>query len=96
MHRLRTAIEIARTDPPTIVRGNLLSDLEPLMASAPKDGTLVVFHTAVLGYVSDKAKRDHFSQTMRSSRAIWISNGLAYSRPSPRVYCRPDARDSSL
>lgn len=94
-HRLRTAIEIARTDPPTIVRGNLLSDLEPLMASAPKDGTLVVFHTAVLGYVFDKAKRDHFSQTMRRSRVTWISNepprvfaSIAENAPAPKAVGR--------
>lgn len=78
--RLRAAIEIARVEPPRVVRGDLLSDLEPLMASAPKEVTLVVFHTAVLGYVSDRSKRDQFEVTLRDSRAIWISN------ESPRVF----------
>jgi Uncharacterized protein conserved in bacteria (DUF2332) len=47
--RLRAAIEIARLDPPRVVKGDLLTDLAPLIADAPKGATLVVFHTAVLG-----------------------------------------------
>jgi hypothetical protein len=94
-HRLRAAVGIARAAPPTVVRGNLLSDLEPLMASAPQEGTLVVFHTAVLGYVTDKTSRDRFVQTMRSSRATWICNeaprvlpSLAETAPAPKAVGR--------
>jgi hypothetical protein len=78
--RLRAALEIARADPPPVMRGNLLSDLEPLMASAPQDATLVVFHTAVLSYVPEAAERARFAQMMLNSGAIWISN------ESPRVF----------
>jgi hypothetical protein len=49
--RLHAAINIARRDPPNVIRGDLLSDLAQLVATAPKDATVVVFHTAVLGYV---------------------------------------------
>src|SRR5580658_4347102 len=51
--RLRAAIQVARTDPPRIVAGDLLTSLPSLAAEAPKDATLVVFHTAVLAYVAD-------------------------------------------
>jgi hypothetical protein len=70
---LRSALAVARRDPPRIVRGDLLRDLEALIAQAPAEATLVVFHTAVLAYVSTDA-RLRFVDTVRQSRAVWISN----------------------
>jgi hypothetical protein len=70
---LRRAIDVAGRDPPRVVRGDLLTDFASLEASAPSDATLVVFHTAVLAYVKAEA-RSRFVETMRRSRAIWISN----------------------
>jgi hypothetical protein len=88
--RLRAAITLAKADPPKVVKGNLLTDLEPLMAAAPEAATLVVFHTAVLAYVGS-LDREQFAQRMRRSRAIWISNEvpsvlphIAEQAPSPR------------
>ena len=78
--RLHMAIEIARAHPPLLVRGDLLSDLESLMAKAPKLATLVVFHTAVLSYVREQAQRDRFVRIVMDSEAVWISN------ESPRVF----------
>src|SRR5271165_5281520 len=49
--KLRAAIDVARSDPPRVIKGNLLTDLERVIATAPKDATLVVFHTAVLAHV---------------------------------------------
>ena len=80
--RLRAAIAIARRDPPKIARGDLLTDLEPLIATAPKDATLVIFHTATLAYVSPRAKRDRFAATVRGSGAFWISNEAPVLFPS--------------
>jgi uncharacterized DUF497 family protein len=45
-----------------------LTDLSTLAATAPRDATLVVFHTAVLAYVIDEAA--HFF-TMRGN-TMWI------------------------
>jgi hypothetical protein len=70
---LRAVIDIARRDPPLVVKGDLLADLEPLIKAAPRDATLVVFHTAVLPYVSS-ALREQFVATVTTSRAVWISN----------------------
>ncbi len=72
--RLRSAVGIAREDPPRVVKGDLTRDLAPLMAEAPRDATLVVFHTAVLSYIEDQAVREHFAEAMLGSRAVWISN----------------------
>ena len=44
-----------------------------MLADAPRDATLVVFHTAVLPYVAGAA-RAAFLDTVRSSRAVWIAN----------------------
>jgi hypothetical protein len=78
---LRAALAVARRDPPRVVRGDLLADLAPLMAEAPDDATLVVFHTAVLAYVSSIEARLRFVDTVRRSRAIWISNEVPAALP---------------
>src|SRR5439155_4790807 len=54
LRRLRSAVEIARQDPPRLVRGHLNARLAQVAAQAPPDATLVVFHTAVLWYLSDE------------------------------------------
>jgi hypothetical protein len=93
--RLRAAIAVARYDPPRVVKGDLSTDLEPLLAAAPKDATLVVFHTAVLAYVRPQERRDRFAETVRRAGAVWISNeapGLfpadaKSAPPAPRRGC---------
>jgi hypothetical protein len=72
--RLRAAIAIARRDPPRLVRGDLLRDLASLAAQAPKDATLVVFHSAVLAYVWPQQLREQFVRDVRALHAVWISN----------------------
>jgi hypothetical protein len=79
--RLHAAIAVARKDPPRIVAGNLLTALPALAAEAPKDATLVVFHTAVLAYVADAADRAGFVRTMRGLPAVWISNEAPFVFP---------------
>jgi hypothetical protein len=71
---LRMALDVARMAPPRVVRGDLLKDLGPLMAGAPRDATLVVFHTAVLAYVTPPEARRPFIDAVQASRAVWISN----------------------
>lgn len=72
--RLRAALAVARRDPPPLHRGDLRHDLPALAAAAPRNATLVVFHTAVLGYLADPAERSAFAATVRSLGATWISN----------------------
>jgi hypothetical protein len=50
--RLAGAIASARRHPPVVHRGDLLTDLPALAAQAPADATLVVYHSAVLAYVT--------------------------------------------
>lgn len=79
--RLHAAIAAARRDPPRIVAGDLLTALPAVAAEAPKDATLVVFHTAVLAYVADPADRAGFVRTVQDLGARWISNEAPYVFP---------------
>ena len=69
---LRGAIEVARRDPPRVVVGDLTTDLAALASEAPRDATLVVFHTAVLVYVA-RDGRAAFRATVAYLGATWIA-----------------------
>ena len=71
---LRAAVRVARADPPRIARGDLRHDLPALAAQAPTGATLVVFHTAVLGYVHDVEDRRRFAEAVRAVGARWIAS----------------------
>jgi len=78
--RLRQAVLIAQQDPPRIVRGDLNESLPALVASAPADATLVVFHTAVLAYLPADA-RERFVSLVASLPCRWISNEGVHVTP---------------
>ena len=70
---LHQALAVARADPPRIVAGDLTTgDLDALAAEAPEDATLVIFHTAVLMYVS-RAGRAAFRERVAKIGATWIA-----------------------
>lgn len=75
--RLRHAVSLARTDPPRIRSGNLLTDLPDLVDEASEHGTVVVFHSAVIAYV-EPDDRLVFDALMRDlvehGRCHWVSN----------------------
>jgi hypothetical protein len=84
LSNLQAALRIAAANPPQITKGDLLGEnLAQLCRQAPKDATLVVFHTAVLAYVVEQAERQAFAERVKSFCDYWISN------ESPRVF--PDA-----
>jgi hypothetical protein len=66
LHRLRGALAVAMRD--------LLTDLPACAQQTPRDATLVVFHSAVLAYVTDPALRDAFVRAVRALGAVWVSN----------------------
>jgi hypothetical protein len=88
--RLVGAIATARRDPPAVHRGDLLTDLPALARQAPSGATLVIYHSAVLGYLSD-AERGRFAEIVRGLDAVWLSNEPAQL---PNV-TTPAAGDSS-
>ena len=76
--RLHTAIGLALEDPARLVAGDLNEALPALAAEAPEDATLVVFHSAVLAYLSPEDRR-RFVDRVRDLPGHWVSN------ESPRV-----------
>ncbi len=75
--RLQGAIELARTQPPHIVAGDLVDDLPALLAEVPEDAQLVVFHSAALTYVSP-GRRGAFAEVLAAASkrrdVVWVSN----------------------
>jgi hypothetical protein len=71
--RLAGAIAAARRDPPAVYRGDLRTGLADLARQAPADATLVVFHSAVLAYVTEAGRRQ-FADTVAGLGAAWLSN----------------------
>jgi hypothetical protein len=90
LRNLRRALKIAAAERPRVVRGDLREDLPAIAAQAPTGLPLVVFHTAVLVYVSSAEDRNAFTQTLRELNALWICNetpGLYpdFARQLPRA-----------
>ena len=71
--RLAAAVETARRDPPPVYRGDLLTDVPRLACQAPPGATLVIFHSAVLAYLS-MPQRARFAATVAALDAVWLSN----------------------
>jgi hypothetical protein len=69
--RLQAAVQVARPDPPVVVRGDLLELVGPVVAQAPDDATVVVFHAAVLVYLPGPG-RQRFAELMADLPAVWI------------------------
>jgi hypothetical protein len=78
--RLEGAIDAARADPPVVDAGDLVDDLPAVLAKAPDDVQLVVFHSAVLSYVS-RERRQAFTGVLadvsRRRDIIWLANEAA-------------------
>lgn len=86
---LDEALTVARRDPPRIVKGDLRHDLPALAREAPRNATLVVFHTAVLAYVREAADREAFAETVKRLGAQWVSNESANLSHVPDLMLRP-------
>ena len=71
--RLRAAVAVARRDPPTVHRGDLLTDLPALAAQAPAGVTVVVVHTSVHYQVAPEGQA-RFAATVRGLDVSWLSS----------------------
>jgi hypothetical protein len=70
--RLRAAIRVASNDPPSVAAGDLLTETTRLAASAPPEATLVIFHSAVMPYLSLE-DRTKFIDVVSQLPAVWVS-----------------------
>jgi hypothetical protein len=71
---LRAALQVALHYPLQVIQGDLRTDLRALIARMPADATRVVYHTAVLGYLSSRDQRVAFGQIMKDLEVVWVSN----------------------
>ena len=71
--RLAASLQIAAAGPVHRIRGDLVEELPGLIAQAPAGTTVVVFHTAVLAYLT-QAARERFVETVSALGVTWISN----------------------
>jgi hypothetical protein len=69
---LHRAIAVARTSPPTSIKGDFVDLLADVAATAPKDATLVVFHSVAAAYV-DEPRREQLFDAIRKLGVPWIS-----------------------
>lgn len=74
---LRRAVEVARSDPPHLARGDLLDLLPAAVEEAGDHGPVVVFHSAVIAYLTPPDRR-RFAALMAdlvgAGRCHWVSN----------------------
>jgi hypothetical protein len=81
LERLRSALEVAREDPPRLIRGDIRDGIGDLVESAAREGaTVVVFHTAVLLYVTQEA-RSAFAVEVSGLPAVWLCNESPLALP---------------
>ena len=74
--RLDAALDIAAADPPQIITGDLVEQVDAAVAACPAGSTPVVFHTAVLGYLEPPERAEfvrRVTELCRSAGAVWIS-----------------------
>ena len=71
--RLAAAVASARRAPPAVVKGDLLTDLPAVVATAPADTTVVVYHSSVLYYLTPP-QREQFAQTVGDLDVTWLTS----------------------
>jgi hypothetical protein len=71
--RLAAAIASARRAPPPVIKGDMLTDLPAVVAAAPADTTVVVYHSSVLCYVTPP-QREQFAQTVGDLGVTWLTS----------------------
>jgi hypothetical protein len=88
--RVRTAIAIARREPAHVRRGDLTVDTHALVEEAAQHApTVVVWHSAVLAYVS-AYERAAFADLMGELPVTWVANeGMTLEIGPPAPWAQP-------
>jgi hypothetical protein len=92
---LHAAASIVAAERPLLVAGDLYEEFERVVAQAPADATLVVFHSAVLVYLTPEA-RASFVGMVRASGALWISNEGKPVLPEVAAQLPADAENGTV
>jgi hypothetical protein len=92
---LHAAASIVAAERPLLVAGDLCEEFEEVLAGAPSDATLVVYHSAVLVYLTPDA-RESFVAKVRASGAVWISNEGKSVLPEVATLLPEDAENGTV
>src|SRR5918999_1382865 len=65
LERVRRAIEIARSDPPRLMKGDFVEVLPPLLAERDLEALTIVYHSAATIYLGDE-ERSGIQETLES------------------------------
>lgn len=71
--RLHAAAAVVAADPPMLVAGDLNQEIGRLARLAPPEATLVIFHSAVLVYLT-RPERQQFVDQVNALDCVWLSN----------------------
>jgi hypothetical protein len=80
LDRLDRAIEALRSDPPELMRGDIVEELPAVLAKRRPDVLTVVFETATLGYLPEEGVeqvRSALDEAGRSGNLVFVSAGRA-------------------
>ncbi len=72
--RLHAAAQIAAADPPELMKGDILTAIPKLIKRAPAVARVVVFHSAVLTYLTAERRQEFADQMLALDDVTWISN----------------------
>lgn len=94
LERITAGAELVVTDPPELFAGDLNETLPEVLAQVPGGAQPVVFHSAVLAYLS-REDRARFVEQVRASGARWVSNEGLGVLPEIRAQLPGDEEDGS-
>ena len=95
MARLRAAIDVVRTEPPRLLRGDAVALLPSILAEQPEGAALVVFHCHTLNQFPAEA-RAAFEDVLRGCARPIYRVGLEYrGEPEMTLYEYRDGRLAS-
>ncbi len=72
--RLHAAAALAAADPPHLIKGDLLEGVPALIRNAPSGSHVVLFHSAVLNYLSPDQRQAFVDLMSTFPDVTWISN----------------------
>lgn len=67
-------MRVVADDPPTLIAGDLVDTIDEALALVPDGATPVVFHSAVLNYVSPADRQRFAARLDEHPDVVWISN----------------------
>ncbi len=77
MRRLDAAVALAQTDPPTMLKGDALELAGSVLAGAPRDRALCIYHSHTLNQFSSEARRrlaDILAEAGAERDLYWLSS----------------------